>query len=98
MMEAVACENFDGLKLTLVRDEGAFDPRMEFDYWTHEDVEAYEDGEVYGYVIEDENETTIDSCWGFYGYEYALESAREQAKYWAQNRADRHALAMVAGV
>lgn len=33
------------------------------------EVEAWDTyfrGEVYGYVIEDENEAEIDSCWGFY--------------------------------
>jgi hypothetical protein len=32
------------------------------DEWQH-----YCDGEVYGYVVEDENGDTIDSCWGFIG-------------------------------
>jgi len=27
-------------------------------------------GEVYGYVIEDANGENIDSCWGFFGYDY----------------------------
>lgn len=30
----------------------------------------YLDGNVYGYVLEDENGNEIDSCWGFYGYDF----------------------------
>lgn len=36
------------------------------------EVETYNDyvqGEVYGYVLKDENGEEIDSCWGFYGYD-----------------------------
>lgn len=59
------------------------------------EYEAWADGDVYGYVIEEkvtwtrmdsgETMTTwehVDSCWGFYGYEYAKETAREQ---WAEH-------------
>lgn len=34
-------------------------------------------GDVYGFVIEDENENHIDSCWGFYGFDYCLEEAKK---------------------
>ena len=37
----------------------------------------YLSGDVWGFVIEDEDGDHIDSCWGFYGQEYALESAKE---------------------
>lgn len=36
---------------------------------------AYLNGDVYGYVIEDEDGNEVDSCWGLYGYEYAVEEA-----------------------
>jgi len=56
--------------------------------WTRETWEQHRDGDVYGYVVEerqvwtnargDEMETWehVDSCWGFYGYEYAEQEAR----------------------
>lgn len=45
------------------------------------EVKAYDQflqGDVYGYVLED-NKGKVDSCWGFYGLEYAIESAIEAA-------------------
>jgi hypothetical protein len=55
-----------------------------------DEYQTYAEGDTYGYVIErevtwtrdggDDTMTTwetIDSCWGFYGREYAEESARE---------------------
>ena len=39
----------------------------------------YLEGEVYGYVAEDEDGEHIDSCWGFYGDD-GLEDAIQQAK------------------
>lgn len=30
----------------------------------------YLSGDVWGYVIEDENGKTLESCWGFYGRDY----------------------------
>jgi len=54
------------------------------------DWEAWDEGDVYGYVIEErttwhadgregreEWEETDESCWGFYGYSYAREEALE---------------------
>lgn len=37
----------------------------------------YLSGDVYGYVIEDAEGNHLDSCWGFYGYDYAIEQAKE---------------------
>lgn len=34
-------------------------------------------GEVYGIVIEDSDGNDVDSCWGFYGWDYAQEQAKE---------------------
>jgi hypothetical protein len=48
------------------------------------EVETYSqwaNGEVYGYVIEDEDGNELDSCWGFYGLEYCESEARERAEY-----------------
>jgi len=39
----------------------------------------YLNGEIYGFQILEENEDSdevIDSCWGFYGYDYCLEEAK----------------------
>lgn len=41
----------------------------------------YLEGDVYGYVIEDEDGDEEDSCWGFFGIDYAMQSARDAAGY-----------------
>lgn len=49
--------------------------------------DQYLRGEVYGYIIEDENGENLDSCWGFLGdYEYCLEEAKSAADYWAEQK------------
>ena len=45
-----------------------------------EEYSSWATGDCYGYVIEDENGDELDSCWGFYGQDYAIESAKESAK------------------
>ena len=40
----------------------------------------YLQGEVYGYIIKDENDNELDSCWGFFGMEYVKKEATEIAK------------------
>lgn len=54
------------------------------------EVETYDDyltGQVYGYIIEDENDEQLDSCWGFIGdYKYCLEEAKSAADYWAEEK------------
>ena len=45
-----------------------------------EEYAAWATGDCYGYVIEDENGDELDSCWGFYGMEYAKEEAESSAK------------------
>lgn len=38
------------------------------------EVETYDQylrGEAYGYIVEDPDGEHVDSCWGFYGYEYS---------------------------
>ena len=49
----------------------------------------YLEGQCYGYVIEDCDGETIDSCWGFIGYEYVQEEARRAAEYEAKSREDK---------
>jgi len=42
-----------------------------------EEYDNYITGDAYGYVIEDEDEEEVDSCWGFLGdADYALSEAR----------------------
>lgn len=48
------------------------------------EVKVYDDyltGEVYGYVIEDDEGEEVESCWGFYGEEDAQQSGQEALKY-----------------
>lgn len=45
-----------------------------------EEYSSWATGDCYGYVIEDENGDELNSCWGFYGQDYAIESAKESAK------------------
>ena len=51
-----------------------------------EEYSHFVGGECYGYVIEDIDGEHVDSCWGFIGYEYVQEAAREQADYFADER------------
>lgn len=39
----------------------------------------YINGEVYGYVIEDEDGDNVGSCWGFYGLDYCISQANDEA-------------------
>lgn len=48
------------------------------------EVKAYDQyltGDVYGYSITDANGEHIDSCYGFFGYEYCKSEAESQLKY-----------------
>lgn len=38
--------------------------------------QQYNDGDVYGIIIEDEKGAVLDSCWGYYGESYATDEAR----------------------
>jgi hypothetical protein len=43
------------------------------------EVETYDQyltGDVYGYIVEDDNGNEVDSCWGMYGEKYAMEEAK----------------------
>lgn len=42
-----------------------------------ETYDTYLRGEIYGYVIEDEDGDHVDSCWGFYGLDYAIEEGSD---------------------
>ena len=44
---------------------------------------SWANGDVYGYVVEDENGEHLDSCWGFYGEpEFAEEEAKSIVKWY----------------
>ncbi|NCC41706.1 MAG: hypothetical protein EOM21_20280 [Gammaproteobacteria bacterium] len=48
------------------------------------EVETYSmflEGQVYGFTIEDEDDEVLESVWGFFGLEYAMEEARHMAEY-----------------
>jgi hypothetical protein len=41
---------------------------------------TYLEGQVYGIVITDPDGEEVDSCWGFYGFDYAKEEAEHMLK------------------
>jgi hypothetical protein len=48
-----------------------------------QEVATYDDylcGRVYGFIVEDKDGETIDSCWGFYGLDQCLEQAMAAAR------------------
>jgi len=50
--------------------------------------DTYFQGDVYGYVVEDPDGNHRDSCWGFYGFEYACTEAREQLEWAIRHEAE----------
>lgn len=48
-------------------------------------------GDVYGVVVEDAAGEQVDSCWGFYGYEYAEQEAERMLADSIQTEAERDA-------
>ncbi len=45
-----------------------------------EEYDMYLTGDVYGIVIEKEDDEHYDSCWGYYGWDYAKEEAQRQVE------------------
>lgn len=43
------------------------------------EYDSYLRGDVYGYEVVNDEGLVLDSCWGFYGYDYALEEAKRAA-------------------
>lgn len=41
-----------------------------------EEFSNYLNGDIYGYIIKDENGDIIDSCWGINGYDYCMSEAK----------------------
>ena len=57
--------------------------------YLQDEVKAYDDyltGQVYGYVLTNDNGDTIDSLWGIYDVEYARTEARNAAAHYAKEQ------------
>ncbi len=50
-----------------------------------EEWNQYLSGDVWGCVVEDDNGTHLDSCWGFYGREYAESEGKQMLEYCQKN-------------
>jgi hypothetical protein len=50
-----------------------------------ETYNQYLSHDVYGYVVEDDEENNVDSCWGFFGWEYAKEEAKRALHYYVEH-------------
>lgn len=46
-----------------------------------ETLDQYLRGDVWGYVVEDEDGKHLDSCWGFYGHKYCEDEANTAAAH-----------------
>lgn len=44
-----------------------------------EEYDQYLTGDVYGYIVEDEEGVQLDSCWGMFGFDYCKGEAIEEA-------------------
>lgn len=52
------------------------------------EVKVYDEyltGQVYGYLVEDEDGDEVGSCWGMFGEEYVKQSGRDAAGYTCRN-------------
>lgn len=47
-----------------------------------EEYDQYLTGDVWGYVVENADGEHLDSCWGYFGSDYAKQEAREIGLYW----------------
>lgn len=50
--------------------------------------DQYLTGDVYGYTITDKDGDVVDSCWGYYGIEYAEQEALSALNYWATQQGE----------
>ena len=46
----------------------------------------YLNGNVYGFILENEQGEELESCWGFYGYDECLTEAKSQIDYYVIER------------
>lgn len=56
-----------------------------------ETYDTYLRGEVYGYVIEDEDGDHLDACWGFYGIDYATQEGQAALQTYADEKLEEEA-------
>lgn len=56
-----------------------------------ETYQAYCNGEVFGYIIQDDDieEACEDSCWGFYDMKYMLDEAKETIDRWDNDKQEK---------
>lgn len=57
------------------------------------EVETYDQylrGDVYGYIAEGPNGEKIDSCWGFYGYDYMVKEAESNIDFHLAEEKKKH--------
>ena len=65
-------------------EQDAGDPSREWDNYSEDEVQAWRDGEVYGYCLT-RNGEAVGGCWGYYGgpdsrtWRYMLDCARDEA-------------------
>jgi len=46
-----------------------------------ETYDAFLTGDIYGFIITDNEDEEVDSCWGFYGYEYCQAEGERMRDY-----------------
>jgi hypothetical protein len=46
-----------------------------------EALNTFASGQIYGYTVEDENGEEVDSCWGFYDIDEAINDAKGYIDY-----------------
>jgi hypothetical protein len=51
--------------------------------------DQYLTGDVYGFIVEDENGEHLDSCWGHFGLDYCKQAAKESAEHEAKGVAEK---------
>jgi hypothetical protein len=77
-MKPLESKTFGCFTVEIHYDDSPTDPRD----WSNENLdpkilEQWKDGNVYGFITKDENGIEIDSCWCFYSFDEAYESAKE---------------------
>lgn len=84
MTRETALREFGGKRLTkaiIEKAEGLIRGEVET-------YDTYLRGEIYGYVIDDEDGATVESCWGFYGLDYAIEEGSDMLQYLVDEKAE----------
>jgi hypothetical protein len=66
--------------LLVTRDESEIPYPESYAKGMVEEWNQYLSGDVWGYTIEDGEEHNVDSCWGFYGFDYCKKEAVDIAQ------------------